>query len=262
MHYLWVGLAGLTLFSACNGSSSTKETSQEASAPQDSAQWIMDQAIARHGGSLFNQMDLSFDFRKRHYTVRHEDGRYEYTRAWTTDSTGSIRDVLNNDGFIRYHDGEAISISSKDSAAFANSVNSVAYFTLLPHGLNDGAVIKNYVGKVSIKSEPYYKVKVTFQQDGGGTDFDDVFYYWIHEQKLTMDYFAYYYHTNGGGSRFREAIDPVTKEGLLLQDYINYTYTGDSVPVADYDLAFNEGRVKELSRIINENERVNILTKE
>ncbi len=87
---------------------------------------------------------------------------------------------------------------------YSNSVNSVAYFALLPFRLNDAAVNKRYIGTSEIKGEPYFEIEVTFQQKGGGKDHDDVFIYWIHQQHFTMDYLAYSFIVDGGGTRFRK----------------------------------------------------------
>lgn len=255
MRYLAVAALGGILFAACQSSETTTQTA-EPKKLTDSAQWVIDQAIARHGGEAYQDYSLEFDFRGRHYTVQEHADQYTYVREWTTDTTGTMRDVLTNAGFIRREDGERVTLSAEDSAKYANSVNSVAYFVRLPQGLNDPAVFKRYAGQVAIKGDTYHKVRVTFSEEGGGTDHDDVFYYWVHTQHHTVDYLAYYYHTDGGGSRFREAINPRELSGMLILDYVNYTYTGDSVAVADYDRAFDEGRVKELSRIINENAQV------
>ena len=52
-----------------------------------------------------------------------------------------INDILNNSGFKRLIDGDEVELSAKDSAAYANSVNSVHYFALLPYNLKDDAVL-------------------------------------------------------------------------------------------------------------------------
>ncbi|HAA12882.1 MAG TPA: hypothetical protein DCE41_14780 [Cytophagales bacterium] len=251
---LLLGLSGL--LAACNTTSSSTDSSSDT--PTDSAQWVVDQAIDQHGGAVYDNFTLTFDFRGRQYLVKRANARFRYERQWTTDTTGTILDVLENEGFYREQDGEKVQLSAEDSAKYANSVNSVAYFIQLPFGLNDGAVHKEYAGQVFIKGKSYYKVKVTFSKEGGGTDFEDTFYYWVEAKGYTVDYIAYYYLTNGGGSRFREAINVREVEGLRVQDYINYTYTGDTVPVADYDRAFEEGRIRELSRILNENVMVKV----
>ena len=103
------------------------------------AQRIVDAAIEAHGGNNYRSFHLEFDFRDRHYTAARDGGIYAYTREFR-DSTGDIRDVLNNEGFTRYRNGSAVSLPAEREAAFTRSVNSVIYFALLPFGLNDKAV--------------------------------------------------------------------------------------------------------------------------
>ena len=61
------------------------------------------------------------------------------------------------------------------SDSYSASVNSVHYFAVLPYGLDGKAVNKTYVNKVDIKGKSYHKIKVTFNEEGGGEDFEDVF---------------------------------------------------------------------------------------
>ena len=97
---------------------------------------------------------------------------------------------------------------------FSESVNSVHYFSVLPYGLNDRAVKRNYWVKSKIKGENYYKIKLLFQKKNGGVDYDDIFIYWIKKENFKLGYLAYKYHTNGGGMRFRE----VRKEHLISME--------------------------------------------
>lgn len=218
----------------------------------NSAQRAVDKAIDAHGGDRFKSFRLEFDFRERHYTASRDRGMYSYTREFT-DSTGRIRDVLNNDGFTRYRNDSVLEIPEERKQAFTRSVNSVVYFALLPYGLNDDAVRKEWVGDASINDEPYKLVRVTFEQAGGGEDHEDVFLYWFHAEKNTMDYFAYSYKTEGGGLRLREAINPRRVGGLLLQDYINYKPADESIPLDSLMPMFLAGRLEKLSEIRLEN---------
>ncbi|RNI24174.1 hypothetical protein EFB08_16985 [Rufibacter latericius] len=227
-------------------------------APSDNGekdpQAIIDRAIAVHGGTRFLRLHVDFDFRERHYEASRQEGLYTYTRSFT-DSTGQVRDVLNNEGFSRTVNGQAKELPPERVKAFSASVNSVIYFALLPFGLNDPSVQKEYLGSAAIHGMPYHKIKVTFRQEGGGTDFQDEFLYFIHQKSFTMDYFAYTYATDGGGIRFRQAMAPRRIEGVLFQDYLNFEPIGP-VDFWQIDQAFASGRLKELSRIELENIRV------
>ena len=216
------------------------------------SQRIVDKAIEVHGGRNFNSFVLEFDFRNRHYTASRDNGMFSYSREFE-DSTGNIRDVLNNDGFTRYRNGAVADIPEERKQAFTRSVNSVIYFALLPFGLNDDAVNKEWIEETTIRSEPYQLVRVTFDQAGGGEDHEDVFLYWFHNDHGTMDYFAYSYNTEGGGLRFREAIKRHKVGGILLQDYVNYRPKDEMVSIDSLLPMFLDGRLIKLSEINLEN---------
>ncbi|QNF34018.1 hypothetical protein HUW51_15295 [Adhaeribacter swui] len=242
----------------CLGSGcQSRQTKQEAAPtePADKeAQQIVDKAIARHGGKRFENLQIAFDFRDRHYEASRQGGIYTYTRSFT-DSTGQVKDVLTNDSFTRTINGQVQKLPDERVKAFTASVNSVIYFALLPFGLNDPAVKKELIGTTTIKNTPYAKIKITFTQEGGGTDFKDEFLYFINQQTNTLDYFGYTYATEGGGIRFREAINPREIKGIRFQDYVNYAPT-DSLDFWQIEQQFSAGKLKEFSRIELQNIQV------
>jgi len=231
-----------------------QETMQEE--PPGKAQRIVDRAIEAHGGDLIDDRRIEFDFRGRRYVSTREDGQFTYERIFTDTTGDRIRDVLTNEMFYRQLNGERVDLPAKDSAAYANSVNSVIYFALLPYYLNDPSAIKEYLGEESVQGKPYHKVKVTFRQEGGGKDFQDEFIYWFQRDNYTMDYLAYNYETEGGGARFREAYNVRTVDGIRFADYINYKPTEKTMDVASFAQRFEEGELEELSRIDIENVQV------
>ena len=73
---------------------------------------------------------------------------------------------------------------------------------------------------------PYHRVKVTFRQEGGGRDWEDVFMYWFRMDTNAMDYLAYAFGQGPGeepGTRFREAYNVRRVNGVRMADYRNYT---------------------------------------
>lgn len=230
------------------------EQNQKESDTTDKAQEIIDKAIAAHGGQLLMDKSVEFDFRQRHYSAVRTPDMFIYTRSWQDDSLGFVQDTLvNSIDHTQYRDGVEIALNEEWHGRYGNSVNSVLYFTQLPFGLNDPAVRKTYLDEIKINEKAYHKIKVTFAQEGGGDDFEDVYIYWIDAQDFTMDYLAYEYHTEGGGVRFREAINRRTIEGIVFQDYINYKPQEKGMSVTQTDSLFEAGALQELSRIINEN---------
>ncbi|GAB3193706.1 hypothetical protein ABID22_003666 [Pontibacter aydingkolensis] len=215
------------------------------------AHQIVDQAIAAHGGQHLDKAVVTFKFRDRQYRALRDNGAFVYSRTFTEDSTGQrIHDVMSNSGFKRTADDAEIELPEERQKAYTSSVNGVIYFALLPYFLNDAAVQKEYLGEATVNGEPYHKVKVTFAQEGGGEDYEDVYVYWFHQQKNTMDYLAYSFKEEDGteGSRFREAVNPRKVGGVLFQDYMNYT-SEEKFALENYDKAFEAGNLKKVSEI-------------
>ena len=237
-NFLYLALiAFLLLISACSSSDD----------PQ--AQAIVDKAIEAHGGERFENMRLAFDFRDKHYTLERKGDRFTYTREFP-DSIGQVKDVLYNEGFYRLIDGDTVSLTEKRKKAYGNSVNSVHYFALLPFGLNDPAVNKAYAGKTEVKGKPYHLIRVTFDEEGGGVDFEDQFLYWINASTYTVDYLAYSFQSvDGVDFRFREAKNPREIGGIRFQDYLNYNPKSNDVSLDNLEDLYERGQLEVLSTI-------------
>ncbi len=217
------------------------------------AQTIVDECIEVCGGKKYNDLDAAFDFRNMHYTIKNKDGKYTYTRMQVDSSGHKIEDIVTNDSFERKIDGVKTSVPDSMVSKYTSSVNSVAYFFLLPKPLNDPAVSKELLGTSKIKDKEYYKIKVKFSEEGGGKDHQDVFMYWIEKKSKLMDYFAYSYETNGGGIRFREAFNQKTLNGIKFSDYKNYGFEDLKTKLEDLDVLFEQNKIPLKSEIVNLN---------
>ena len=222
------------------------------------AQEIVDKAIKAHGGAIYEDVFIEFDFRDKHYTIKNKNGKYEYTRSFK-DATNSIKDVLTNNSFSRHINGRDVVLADSMVQKYSNSVNSVVYFAMTPFVLNDKAVKKKYLGICAVKGKKYHKIQVTFNQESGGEDFDDEFVYWFGKDDYIMDYFAYKFKTDGGGSRYREMYNPRRVGGILFTDHINSKYSSLDTPLAEYDQLCEDTQLSELSRIILKNVKVTSL---
>ncbi len=218
--------------------------------PPPSAQEIVDSSIVAHGMEQFNGSKVSFDFRKKNYSILRNGGRYVYTSR-----KDSMEDRLDSSGrFDRKVGGQKITLPDSLEFSFSESLNSVAYFFQLPYLLNDKAVIKTFKGKTTLLDKEYYWLEVRFQEEEGGQDFQDVFLYWFDIKTYTMDYLAYKYHTSGGGMRFREATNRRNSKGLVVQDYINYS-PKKGTKLSLYELAdyFEQKQLTRVSEIEKKN---------
>ena len=214
-------------------------------------QEVIDQAIIAHGQNLFENATLSFSFRDKQYSARRSDTSYAYTRSFK-DGSALIEDMLiNSTHFSRKKNGVSIEVSKEWADKYSRSINSVLYFFQLPYLLNDLAVKKTDQGIKQIKGESYHQIKVSFQIENGGDDFEDEYLYWINVNNYEIDYLAYNYITDGGGVRFRSAINKRRVDGLLVQDYINYAPVDKKMPLSDLITQFEKEALIERSRIIN-----------
>ena len=221
-----------------------------------SAEEIISKAIERHGGELYNQADIDFNFRGQNFKANIVDGEYQIQRLFK-DEKGEVMDVLKNESIARWVNNQEIRLDGRARDDIYNNTNSVVYFALLPYRLNDPAVNKQLMCTSNIEGETYYKVEITYDAPGGGEDFENSFIYWIHKENYTVDYLAYSFHINGGGVRFRKAYNQREVNGIRFQDYVNYTIDRD-FPAHELDFAFESGQLRELSRVDLEDIQVRI----
>lgn len=214
------------------------------------AENILDEAIAAHGGDLYNSAHYSFVFRKNIYQFKNDDSSYEYTKTYKKRDS-LITDVLKNGDFSRTFNNQPISLSDKAIASGTGAINSVIYFATLPYKLNDKSVHSKFIENTKIKGENYDVIMVTFSKDGGGEDYDDEYYYWINSNTKKIDYLAYNYSVNEGGVRFRVAYNRRVVDGITFQDYTNYE-AEVGTPLKDLPALFEANKLIELSKIKTE----------
>lgn len=226
-----------------------------------SADDIISKSIEVSGGDSFEKSEIDFDFRDKHYYAKRNHGDFLLMRVTINANNDSIYDVLTNAGYERKLN-DMINVVVPDSLVpkYSASVNSVHYFSVLPYGLNDKAVNKTLIGEEDIKAKNYYKIKVTFDQDGGGEDYEDVFLYWIDKESFKIDYLAYSYNEDDGrGMRFREAYNERYVNGLRFVDYNNYKPKDKSIKLLDLGKAFENNQLELLSKIELENVKVDLI---
>ncbi|WP_299889514.1 DUF6503 family protein [uncultured Lacinutrix sp.] len=215
------------------------------------AQVILNKAIATHGGNLYNRAEYSFVFRNNKYIFKNDGINYKYEKYSQKGDT-LIQDILDNNKFSRTINSKRIELSKEDISKYTAALNSVIYFATLPNKLNDNAVNKTYIGETNIKSKDYNIIEITFNEENGGEDHDDEFYYWINKNNNKIDYIAYNYKVNKGGVRFRSAYNTRVIDGITFQDYINYK-AEVGTPLKELPKLYEAGKLKELSKIKTEN---------
>ena len=245
-------LCGLLLFLHCAEAPDPAPEPAPAPIITDTAAWLIEQAIDAQGIDRLADRTVAFRFRDRGYTATFDAGRFVYTRTQQTEAGDELVDSLTNQGLVRYRNGRREILSAKDSSAYANSVNSVIYFALLPRFLRDPAVVTEYLGRVSIGDQTYYKLGVGFRPEGGGKDYEDEFVYWFDTTDFSLDYLAYNYLTDGGGARFRSAYNVRLVDSIRFADYVNWAPPNDRRDVRQFDSLYRAGLLDTLSLIETE----------
>lgn len=229
---------------------------QEKKEAKLTAQQIIDTAIERAGGSLYGCSQIDFVFRDREYSLDYEQNRKVLMRTFKIDSA-TVTDIRKYNDFERRIEDEMVVVPDSMARKYANSINSVHYFAYLPYGLNDPAVNKRLLEERTLKGHQYYVVEITFNQEDGGDDYEDVYIYWINKKSFKPDYLAYEFHVDGGGMRFREAYNERYVEGIRFVDYSNYKPL-ETVSIYDIDRLYKQDKLELLSTIELQNIRVNV----
>ncbi|GGG46745.1 hypothetical protein GCM10011414_15510 [Croceivirga lutea] len=216
---------------------------------------IVNKSIAVTGVDDHKNYDSHFEFRGIVYQSENRKGRTLYKRKILSD-TATITDVFTNGNLKRYIGDSLLNLPDTTAQKYANSVNSVHYFARLPLALNDVAVKKELLSDATINAVPYHKIKITFSQENGGEDYDDVYVYWINKETLKPDFLAYEYHVDGGGQRFRVAFNERYVNGIRFVDYENYKPKISNTSILIIDSLYTNNYLELLSKIELENIKV------
>ena len=196
---------------------------------------------------------VNFDFRDHHYSLTQKPSFYSFSRSIIQKEV-EVKDLMtSNQPLKRYLDGVPIKISDSIRGVYSNSLNSVMYFFQLPKPLQDSSVIKVLMSSIEINGYSYWTIKVTFKEEGGGEDYQDEYRYWINQNNYEIDFLAYNYQSDGGGTRFRRAINKRKINGMFFQDYENYKPFQIFEQLDNLPKLFEQGNLELISLIENKN---------
>jgi len=239
----------LSIITLCALGCATKKTTLKTGTDLKAEQ-IIGNAIKAHGGTKYDDAHYQFVFRDKTYTFKNDKEGYTYTLNQEKDGR-RINDVLKNGTITRTVDGQVQDLSPKQKTGYSSGVNSVIYFATLPYKLQDQSVNKSYVETQTIKGQSYDVIHITFDEEGGGKDHDDNFYYWINQKTSKIDYLAYNYAVGKGGVRFRSAYNTRIVGGISFQDYVNYK-APVGTPLVALPSLFESDQLTKLSVIATE----------
>jgi hypothetical protein len=86
--------------------------------------------------------------------------------------------------------------------------------------------------------------------------FQDQYLFWIHPENFTMDYLAYNFQENGGGTRFRAVSNRENLNGILIQDYENFKGPEGDLSLNELGSLYDQGKLEKVSNIDLKNVKV------
>lgn len=183
----------------------------------DTAREVVDAAIDAYGGEAFDRVTVRWTFRDVPFELVRDDGRFRYQRTIDVDVEGvETVQVMENEGTWIEIDGERQGVDDATRRRIETAVNSVVYLGFLPFRLDDSAVRLEDLGSGTVEGRSYRKIRVTFDEAGGGRDWEDRFVYWFREGDWSLDYLAYWEATDPPVSRFRRAINRRRVGGIVV----------------------------------------------
>ncbi|MEM7585700.1 MAG: DUF6503 family protein [Acidobacteriota bacterium] len=219
---------------------------------------IVDRAIAFHGGDLYTSRATRLDLCSKSGCFQVDaamDGdRFDYrVRRETEETRLEVRST--NETLEVWRDGVQVEIEAARAQGYRDWAMARVYFCFLPFRLNDPSVLKQDLGLVEWQGRKLHKVKVTFDA-GSSTDASDEYVYWFDPESARLEYFAYSYDDNGGGLRFRRAVNHRRVGGILFFDQENLGSEDAELSVDALDAEVVHDRLRQISTVRLENIRV------
>ncbi len=212
---------------------------------------LVDRAIAQHGGEAYGHTETSLDICSKsgcfHVETRTQKDRFDFKVAGK--ASGRHREVSSVGGLTTVKlDGETIAVDGTAMQRHIDWAMARIYFCFLPYRLNDPGVYKQDLGLTDWGGRTFHRIKVTFEP-GSSTDASDEYMYWFDPETARLEFFAYTYDDNGGGLRFRRAINHRRFGGILFFDQENFGTEGAGLSVDLIDEAFVRNKLRHVSTV-------------
>lgn len=201
-------------------------------------------------------LEIRFQFRGTPYRLWLDGRRSVYERQVRSDTGVPRTERLEGDAFTASVGGKPLPLSSEQAGALRRSLNSVAYFALMPRPLEDDAVIATSLGATTLGGLSWDTIDIRFREEGGGDDHDDVFRYWFHPETHRLGYLAYTFATGKGGVRVRKVVGAHEVDGVVLLDWVNHGRNGQGLTIDDAVRDLEAGTLPQLSTIALEDVQV------
>lgn len=230
---------------------SCENEEKQAAAQEAQINEIIEKTIDVAGGDKYRRATITFKFRDQYFKSRRRGLEFSLERKFT-EASDTIRDVVSNTGFERNFNDSVVPVPNSLISRLRKEIKTVHYFAHLPYGLNDKNLAKDLEGETQINGEPYYRLKMTFEQGNSGAAGHDEFMFWIHKDNFTLDYLAYKFVEEEDGIRFRAAYNPRIINGIRFADYKNYSYRDPDINLSQLDELYANDQLELLSTIETE----------
>jgi hypothetical protein len=218
-------------------------------AAADTAQEIVDRAIAFHGGELYRSTETSLTISSKSgtfsMTSRMDGGLFDHRVTRVRDGREELV-RLTNDQVTLTVDGKTKVAEGETARRLTTFVNERIYFPFLPFRLDDPGVIHTDLGIDSWEGRPLHRIKVTFE---GAADDGDEYVYWFDPETGRLEQFAYSFRNNDGGLRLRRAFNYRRVGGILFYDSHNYGLSGNEHRVEEITPAFVSSMMTRISTV-------------
>ena len=171
----------------------------------------------QYSGGRISDGRLEFTVSDRNYFY-HRQGEVLSIGRTFSDSTASIRDLLNKKGFMRSVDSLTEILPDSLSSQLAETLSSEMMISLLPFSLEEYADQAINMGLDSIGQELLFHARIPLDAPSGSGRLDC----WFNPDTNKLRFAATTRAAWGEGPWFYEAVDAQTTGGVRLSDYVRY----------------------------------------
>lgn len=226
---------------------------QDASEPApETAQEVVDRAIAFHGGDLYESTETTLTISSASgsfQVVSRMDGdRFDHTVTGATREGVERKIRSTNDRLELWLDGQPQKVAADEEQWLRDVVNARVYFPFLPYRLNDPSVSKKDLGFEEWEGRRLRKIEVSFDS-GTSTAADDEYLYWFDPETGRLEQFAYSFSAGNGGLRLRKGFNYRRVGGILFMDSENWGVGGQGRKVEEVTPKLAAKKLEKISTV-------------
>ena len=219
---------------------------------QETAQEVVDRAIAFHGGELYESTETALTLTSRsggfRVISRMDGDRFDHTVVGTTRDGAERKIRSTNETVELWLDGVPQEVAPEEEQRWRDVVNARVYFPFLPYRLNDPGVHKRDLGFDTWEGRRLRRIGVTFES-GSSTAANDEYLYWFDPETGRLEQFAYVFRGGDGGLRLRRGFNYRRVGGILFMDSENWGVNGQGFEVEEITPELLEEKLEKISTV-------------